>query len=119
VDGRKGWFALDTGNNAQVILFKAWVEAQDHAAWFDITVDVAGNGVGGAVTFRQGRAGEVTLAGRSVQGLPVLLAGEHAGSLSASGAAGNIGESVLGRYAVTFDYAHETVRLDPLAAAGR
>jgi len=117
IDGRPGWFSLDTGNNAQVILFKAWVDAQDSPGWFDVTVDVAGNGVGGAVAFRQGRAGEIALAGRSLQGVPVLLAGEHAGSLSARGAAGNIGESILGHYAVTFDYAHETVRLDPPAAA--
>jgi hypothetical protein len=113
VDGREGWFALDTGNNAQVILFKAWVDAQDHPGWFDVTLDVTGSGVGGAVVFRQGRAGEIALAGRTLQGLPVLLAPERAGSLSSKAAAGNIGESVLSRYAVTFDYAHETVRLDP------
>jgi hypothetical protein len=117
VDGRSGWFGLDTGNTASVILYKAWVEAKGLPAWFDITVDAAGVGVGGAFTFRRGRAGGLTLAGATLPALPVLLADDHMGALSSRSEAGNIGEGVLSRYTVTFDYAHERVRLDPPSAA--
>ena len=113
LDGRSGWFGLDTGNNAGVILFKTWVEAKGLPAWFEVTVDTAGAGVGGPVTFRRGHAGGLTLAGATLPGLPVLLAGDHLGALSSRAEAGNIGESVLSRFVVTFDYAHERVRLDP------
>jgi hypothetical protein len=112
VDGREGWFGLDTGNNAGVILFKAWVEAKGLPAWFDITVDTGGIGVGGALTFRRGHADGLTLAGATLPALPVLLADDHMGALSSRAEAGNIGENVLSRYTVTFDYAHELVRLD-------
>ena len=112
IDGRAGWFSLDTGNTGHVILFKAWVEASGLPAWFEVSVDAPGVGVGGALALRQGRAGGLSLAGVSRPALPVLLAGEHMGSLSSRAQAGNIGQSVLSHYAVTFDYAHERVRLD-------
>jgi hypothetical protein len=115
VDGRAGWFGLDTGNNTEVILYKAWVEANGLPAWFEVSVDSAGAGVGGPVVFRRGRAGELSLAGWTQAGPPVLLAGDHMGSLSSRAEAGNIGQSVLSHYTVTFDYAHERVRLDPPA----
>jgi Aspartyl protease len=113
LDGRGGWFGLDTGNNAGVILFKTWVEAKGLPAWFEVAVDAPGVGIGGPVIFRRGRAGGLTLAGASLPGMPVLLAGDHLGALSSRAEAGNIGESVLSHFAVTFDYAHERVRLDP------
>jgi hypothetical protein len=113
VDGRSGWFGLDTGNNTDVILFKAWVEAKGLPAWFEVSVDTSGAGVGGALSFRKGRAGVLALAGREVAGLPVLLAGDNLGGLSSKAEAGNIGESVFSRFRVTFDYAHERVSLDP------
>jgi hypothetical protein len=113
IDGRSGWFGLDTGNNTDVILFKAWVEAKGSPSWFDVTVDAGGTGVGGTLAFRRGRAGTLSLAGMEQQGLPVLLAGDHMGGLSSRAEAGNIGESVLSHYLVTFDYAHERVRLEP------
>jgi hypothetical protein len=47
----------------------------------------------------------------------VLLAGDNMGGLSSRAEAGNIGESVLSRYRVTFDYRHERMWLDPRAAA--
>jgi len=122
LDGRSGWFGLDTGNNTDVILFKAWVEARGLPAWFEVSVDTTGAGVGGALSFRKGRAGVLALAGREVDGLPVLLAGDNLGGLSSKAEAGNIGESVFARFRVTFDYAHERVSLDPpgdVAAAGR
>jgi hypothetical protein len=117
VDGRAGWFGLDTGNNTDVILYRAWVAAQGLPAWFEVSADVAGSGVGGPVAFRRGRAGALSLAGVEVKGVPVLLPGENMGGLSSTSEAGNIGESVLSHYQVTFDYAHGRVRLDPPAAA--
>jgi hypothetical protein len=112
VDGRAGWFGLDTGNNTDVILYRAWVAAKGLPAWFEISADVAGAGVGGPVAFRRGRAGALSLAGVEVKGVPVLLPGENMGGLSSTSEAGNIGESVLSHYRVTFDYAHGRVRLE-------
>lgn len=119
IDGRNGWFGLDTGNSGDMILYKAWVEANGLPSWFEVTVDSAGAGVGGALMFRKGHAGEISLAGATLPAPPILLASDHMGSLSSRAEAGNIGESVLSRYAVTFDYAHERVRLDPPSGAGR
>jgi hypothetical protein len=119
IDGRNGWFGLDTGNSTDVILYKAWVEANGLPSWFEVTVDSAGNGVGGALMFRKGRAGAISLAGATLPAPPILFAGDHMGSLSSRAEAGNIGESVLSHYVVTFDYAHETVRLDPPSGAPR
>jgi hypothetical protein len=117
VDGRAGWFGLDTGNNTDVILYRAWVAAKGLPAWFEVSADVAGAGVGGPVAFRRGRAGALSLAGAEVKGVPVLLPAENMGGLSSTSEAGNIGESVLSHYRVTFDYAHERVRLDLPATA--
>jgi hypothetical protein len=122
VDGRAGWFGLDTGNDTDVILYRAWVAAVGLPAWFEVSADVAGAGVGGPIAFRRGRAGALSLAGVEVKGVPVLLPAENMGGLSSTSEAGNIGESVLSHYVVTFDYAHERVRLDlsgtPIASPG-
>jgi hypothetical protein len=117
VDGRMGWFGVDTGNNTDVILYRTWVEARGLPTWFEVSADVAGSGVGGAVAFRRGRAGALSLGGTEVQGVPVLLPAEDMGGLSSTSEAGNIGESVLAHYLVTFDYAHERLRLEAPATA--
>jgi len=116
IDGRDGWFGLDTGNNTDVILYRAWVAASGRPAWFEVSADVAGAGVGGAVAFRRGRADALSLAGMEVKGVPVLLPAENMGGLSSTSEAGNIGESVLAHYRVTFDYAHQRLRLEAPAA---
>ena len=119
LDRRPGWFQLDTGNNTQPILFKAWVEAAGLSGGFGLAGgEVAGSGVGGAVRFARGRAASLALAGERLEDLDILLAGENQGSLSARFEAGNLGRSVLSRFTASLDYRRERLFLARGSAAG-
>ncbi|HEV2530589.1 pepsin/retropepsin-like aspartic protease family protein [Phenylobacterium sp.] len=119
LNGVSAWFDLDTGNNGDAILFKAWVMAHGRAAGLaPAGGPVTGSGVGGDVSFRRSRAPRLSLAGAEITGLDVLLAGDGMGSLSGRFEAGNIGESVLSRFTVSFDYARERFWLSAPGSSG-
>jgi hypothetical protein len=118
LDGRKGWFNLDTGNNQAVIVFKSWADAVGLSPTL-VGATAGGSSVGGTLAFKSAKGRKLSLAGGEVTAPDLLLAGENMGTLSARAEAGNIGETVFSRFTVSFDYHQARVALEPAGAAGR
>lgn len=114
LDGHSGSFAVDTGNNGDLIVYGRWAAANGMAG--SAGPEAAGESVGGRFAMRDGPARTFEWGGLSLGGVPTMVAGEHSGSLSSRSEAGNVGEWIVSRFRVTFDYRREAMFLEPLEA---
>jgi hypothetical protein len=108
-----GRFRLDVGSGSTVDLHGPFVRAHDLESRTGTKLSALGGGFGG--TF----SGDITRMKRMDVG-PfgwddpiVILSGATEGGLASEDFAGNIGNQVLERFLVTFDYTHKTVWLKP------
>jgi len=111
LDGNAGWFNVDTGNNTDLIVFRTWA-ASNPMASLSKGPQMHGSSVGGAIDMRRGQARTFEIGDQKLTDLTVLLAADMEGSLSAKWEAGNIGNSVLRHFKVTFDYRSELIYLE-------
>ncbi len=118
LDGRVGSFAVDTGNNTDLIVSDGWAKANGLGEKLSAGGSMTGNSVGGSLEMKKGRAEEFEIGDARLQDLKVLLAGENMGSLSSRSEAGNIGDTVLSRFKVTFDYRREFMFLEQHSESG-
>jgi len=114
LDGHAGSFAVDTGNNGDLIVYRRWAAANGMAG--SAGPEAAGESVGGRFAMRAGPARTFQWGGLFLGGVPTMVAGENSGSLSSRSEAGNVGESIVSRFRATFDYRRETMFLEPLEA---
>lgn len=117
LDGHAGTFGVDTGNNTDLIVFRHWALAEGLGPLFEGGQSMSGSSVGGGVRFRMARADSFRIGTADIGSLDIMVAQENAGSLSARSEAGNLGNSVLSRFAVTFDYRSEMMYLAPAAGS--
>lgn len=115
LDGHPGWFGVDTGNNADLIVFQHWAESNGLAPVYRNAAKIEGSSVGGSVELRAAQAKSFQIGGMDVGSVSILLASGDAGSLSARFEAGNFGNSILSHFTVTFDYRSEAMYLEPLS----
>ena len=113
VDGIKGLFTLDTGSGGALDLFTPFVEAHDlrhkYAAGFTRTTGV---GLGGVMQAQSVRIGSLALGSAEVRKVETGLSAAQGGVTSDADIAGNVGETVLRQFNVTFDYTHGQVILE-------
>lgn len=114
VDGRKaGQFLVDTGDNGDIHLYSHYAAANKlvNTASSPNAVVRTGVGVGGSVSEVLTPGHRIEIGGTTVK--DVTLATMHSGGIDdLSDFAGGIGNGILCRYAVTFDYADSTLRFD-------
>jgi hypothetical protein len=111
-----GRFDIDTGSRVEVTLTKPFVEAHHlRDAYPQGIVAVDGWGVGGPVLSYIARAPSLTLGAVTVPVPVASMAMQNKGSFSDANYEGNVGSGLLKRFVVTFDYAHATMYLKPLA----
>jgi predicted aspartyl protease len=112
VDGSRGWFEVDTGSNSAMTLYPRFVERHALRDRYSPRIrTVTGRGVGGLNYGDYVRVGAITLGPFSLKGPVVQLSRQQAGSDAKSALAGRIGNEILGRFIVTFDYPHERLLL--------
>ena len=120
VDGVKGLFTLDTGSGGALELFGPFIQAHDlrnkYAAGFTRETGV---GVGGTMRAQSVHIGSLALGTAEVRGVETDLSADQGGASSAAGIAGNIGETVLKQFNLTFDYTHGQVILEKSKRYGR
>ncbi|MBV9720149.1 MAG: retropepsin-like domain-containing protein [Candidatus Eremiobacteraeota bacterium] len=113
LNGRLGSFAIDTGNNVGLIVYHRWLLATSTSApglnWQP--GEMGGSSVGGAVMFRHARADSFVLGAMRLNGVPLLVANAHAGSMSSTSEAGSLGVPPLLPFCVTFDYRAGTMAI--------
>ena len=119
-DGVKGLFALDTGSGSALDLFGPFIQAHDlrrkYAAGF---TQETGIGLGGATRAQFVHVGSLTLGAAVVRGVETQLTADHGGVSSDTEVAGNIGETVLEQFNLTFDYKHARVILEKSKGYGK
>lgn len=120
VDGIGGRFTLDTGGGGALVLFGPFVQAhglrRKYAAGFTTATGV---GLGGVMQGQPARVGSLTLGAAGVRHVETSLSADGGGVASETEIAGNIGETVLKQFNLTFDDAHGQVILERNKGYGR
>lgn len=120
VDGVPARFTIDTGSRSSLDLTSPFVRAHGLEARYHPRFEaVTGWGVGGASRSAPVRFGEVRLGDAVVQGAVGSLFTGNKGAFADPDSAGNIGGSLLRRFAVTFDYRGRTMYLEPVPGVPR
>jgi Aspartyl protease/PDZ domain len=111
LDGHDGVFGIDTGNGGDVVVFAPWAIASGVRDRYRAGLAMVSLGVGGLSTNYLARAQSFAIGGVLVSRIAARLAEDSAGSFASRSEAGNIGQSVLARFNVVFDYRRATMWL--------
>ena len=103
IDGHSGVFGIDTGNNTDAIIFHTWAVANGIGQGSS-NDNMSGSSVGGELKLGKGRIQRFTIGGFELGMMDVLFSSDTSGSLSARSEAGNLGNSILSRFVVTFNF---------------
>ena len=112
-DGHPGLFGTDTGNSGPLILFGHFLESTGLGRHYSGGEKTIGIGTGGSNSGRAETLGRFTIANHTFNTVASNFTNMASGSFASTTEAGNMGVSILSRFIPTFDYANETLRLDP------
>ncbi|WNL46643.1 aspartyl protease family protein [Dyella sp. BiH032] len=115
LDGRRGTFGIDTGNSGLTLLFPQWAARQGIAARYKKGAPSPTGGVGGLFTAHFAHATSMQLGGQRLDNIVAMLTRADAGATGNPSEAGNIGQDVLSRFNVHFDYRRGEMVLQPRA----
>ena len=114
VDGVPGAFTIDTGAGGNVRLNRPFVEAHGLTDRYRPRIEtIIGYGVGGPERGGVVRLGRLALGGVGVRQVVAALASDRAGGGADKVVAGNVGEGLLHRFNLTFDYARMRIIFEP------
>jgi hypothetical protein len=114
VDGIPGRFMIDTGNGASLDLLRPFVDREGLSARYDARFAlVTGYGYGGAIRAEVVRIGALRLGDVVIPAPVTFLTQQQSGAFSDPTLAGNVGEGVLRRFTLTFDYPHGRLYFQP------
>jgi predicted aspartyl protease len=114
IDGRPGVLAIDSGNAGSTVVQGVWAARNGLAERMRRGIRTVSFGAGGQSTNWIMRGGSVALGGIRVENVDLRLAQDTQGAFSSISEAGNVGQQVLARFAVTFDYAGARMCLAPV-----
>lgn len=115
-DGAAGAFMVDTGNAFYNTVSQGFVRANRLEARLPGAVLVQSSGnIGGALRTRLVRAAAITIGPFTIVRPVFAVTDTKSGALAGSAFSGNIGEPILSRFDLTFDYAHDTIYMQPNA----
>jgi len=111
IDGHSGVFGIDTGNNTDVIVFHAWA-VENGLGFGQHAGGLVGSSVGGDLKLGKGHIKRFLIGGFDLGATDVLFSSDTSGSLSARAEAGNLGNSILSRFTVTFAFQSGSMYLE-------
>lgn len=115
-DGEPVVVGLDTGQGGALTVFGHYAQERGFLAGRPLSSTRTG-GVGGETISQTASLASVTLAGYTLQDVPVTIhTGDVKGAFDTTRQAGNLGAGILGRFRVLFDYAHDALWLEPGAS---
>jgi PDZ domain/Aspartyl protease len=112
-DGHAGLFGTDTGNAGVLILFGDFLDRSGLLAHYSGGTKTIGQGTGGSNTGRLETLRHFSIGGHDLDNVLANFTQMTTGSFSSLTQAGNLGLSILSRFIPTFDYATNTLYLDP------
>jgi len=116
-DGHAGMFGIDTGNAGYVLTFPQWANRNGVAAHYAAGLPIPTGGVGGLFIAHVAHAKELMLGQQRLDNIVAMLTRDDAGATGNPSEAGNIGQDVLSRFNVHFDYRRQQMVLMPRAKA--
>ena len=114
-DGHAGTFGIDTGNAGYVLTFPQWATRNGIAARYAAGTPIPTGGVGGLFTAHVAHAHAFVLGEQRLDNVVAMLTREDAGATGNPTEAGNIGQDILSRFNVHFDYRRQQMVLMPRA----
>ena len=114
-DGSAGDFGVDTGNAGLLILYGDFLQRTGLLAKYGQGYAVHGAGTGGSNSGKLQTLAGFEIGGHDIPKLPADFTQMKTGAFSSWTEAGDLGLSVLSRFIPTFDYANQTLYLEPLA----
>ena len=119
IDGLPGVFDIDTGSRGSLTLLAPFVAAHDLGARYPGVEAVTGWGVGGAARGRLARGDKLTLGGVAFARPIVELSLQKKGAFTDPHLAGNVGNGLLARFDLIFDYGAQKIYFAPRADSER
>ncbi|MBV8750476.1 MAG: retropepsin-like domain-containing protein, partial [Candidatus Eremiobacteraeota bacterium] len=117
IDGVPAALTIDTGSTSALDVNAPFVRAHGLMQRYRaVPVGASIYGVGGAVRASVARAKVVRLGSVRIPGVRLLLTDASAGFESNPSVAGNVGDDVLRRFVIVFDYRAMTMRFVPVSA---
>lgn len=110
-DGHQGTFGIDTGNAGYVLTFPQWADREGIAAHYAAGLPIPTGGVGGLFTAHVAHAQSFVLGQQRLDNVVAMLTRKDAGATGNPSEAGNIGQDILSRYNVHFDYRRQQMVL--------
>ena len=117
LDDRQGMFGIDTGNSGYTLVFPQWAEREGLVERYRQGVPVSGGGVGGNFVSRYSHARSLQLGEYRLDNAMAQLTPPDAGATGNPTEAGNIGQDLLARFTVHFDYRRQRMYLQPRESA--
>ncbi|MEO5867617.1 MAG: PDZ domain-containing protein [Sphingomonas sp.] len=114
IEGKSGALAIDSGNGGSTVVQGHWADRVGLAARLRRGIETTSFGSGGSSTNWLTHDGNLALADESVAGVDLRLANDTKGSFSSITEAANVGQQVLARYSVLFDYSRNRMCLKPV-----
>ncbi len=114
-EGHDGSFGVDTGNAGVVVLYGDFLGRSGLLAKHARGYTQLGKGTGGANSGRIETLSRFAIGGHTLPDLGAYFTQMKSGSFSSWTEAGDLGLTVLSRFTPTFDYADQTLYLDPAA----
>ncbi|HET7268076.1 MAG TPA: aspartyl protease family protein [Oleiagrimonas sp.] len=115
LDGRRGVFGIDTGNGGHTLVFPQWAARTGLFARYAKGSLLPTGGLGGRYMSRLSHAHALQLGHVRVTRLLIQLTRADAGATGNPSEAGNIGEDILSRFNLHFDYRRRRMYLAPRA----
>lgn len=114
-DGHNGIFQIDTGNSGYVLTYPQWAERNGIAPRYASGAPMPTGGVGGLFTAHIAHAHTFILGKQPLDDVVTMLTRADAGGAGNPSEAGNIGQDVLSRFNLHFDYRRQQMVLMPRA----
>jgi hypothetical protein len=114
-EGHDGSFGVDTGNAGVVVLYGDFLRRTGLLAKYARGYAQLGKGTGGANSGRIETLSSFDIGGHEITNVAAYFTQMKSGSFSSWTEAGDLGLTVLSRFTPTFDYADQTLYLDPVA----
>lgn len=113
LDGKPGTFGIDSGNSGYTLVFPQWAEHEDLLSHYENGLPYLTGGVGGLYTAHLSHVHSLQLGSSAMNNVLALLTRADAGATGNPSEAGNIGQDVLARFDVHFDYRRQEMVLMP------
>jgi PDZ domain/Aspartyl protease len=114
-EDHSGYFGVDTGNAGVVVLYGDYLRRTGMLAKHAHGYAQRGEGTGGTNSGRIETLSSFAIGGHAIRSLAAYFTQMKSGSFSSWTEAGDLGLTVLSRFTPTFDYADQTLYLDPAA----